>query len=32
MSDLKGRNFLNLLNNNYTDIVSSYIKGDSWLE
>ena len=32
MSDLKGRNFLNLLNNNYTDIVSSYTKGDSWLE
>jgi len=29
ISDLKGRNFLNLLNNDYTDIISSYTKKDS---
>ena len=29
MLDFKGRNFLN---NNYKDIVSSYTKGDPWLE
>jgi len=32
MSDLKERNFLNLLNNDYIDIVPSYTKGGPWLE
>ena len=32
MLGLKGWNFLNLLNNDYTDMVPSYTKGGPWLE
>ena len=31
-SDLKGKQFLDLLNNNYSIIKSFYIKGGSWLK
>jgi len=31
-SNLKGRNFLNLLNNDLSNIKPSYIKGELWIE
>ena len=30
--ELKGRNFLDLLNNNYCSIKPTYIKDDTWLK
>ena len=32
LSDLKGRNFLHLLNNDLSEIKPSYIKGGSWIK